>query len=99
MEDDSDAGGARPLAGDYVLTAVRRRIRPRRGRAADCPACGGYLFEDEWHLAATVAWGSLAAPETATHYVCSSNCLEAWLGCYEGIDGAPDGGGATTPRR
>ncbi len=73
----------RSLDGEFVLREVNRRVVPRGGRVADCPFCGGTLFEDGWHVAATVARDSQVAPRPATFYLCGDDCLRAWLSLYD----------------
>lgn len=73
----------RPLAGEFVLDGVQRRVVPHGGRAANCPFCGGTLFEDDWHVAATVVRDSQVAPRPATYYLCGDDCLWAWLSLYD----------------
>ncbi|MFD1515528.1 hypothetical protein [Halomarina rubra] len=68
-----------PLRGSFVLQSVDRRIVARGSRVADCPVCGRHLAEDDWHVAATVRSGSLAAPRESVHHLCDDDCLSDWL--------------------
>jgi hypothetical protein len=72
------------LAGSFVLRSVDRRVVARGAHVADCPVCGGYLYEDDWHVAATVAAGSLADPREATYHLCDDDCLAEWLALVRG---------------
>lgn len=42
----------------------------------DCPACGGLLYEDRWHVSVRVVRTDGPA---ATHHLCSQSCLHDWL--------------------
>lgn len=68
-----------PLDGSFVLRSVERRVVPRGAHVADCPVCGGYLYEDDWHVAATLVSGSLDAPRESVHHLCDDDCFEDWL--------------------
>jgi hypothetical protein len=68
------------LGGRYDLTAVSVGCDPDAETVRDCPACGGYVFDDEWHLRATVRDGHDRTRETYVY--CGGACLRAWLRCF-----------------
>jgi hypothetical protein len=65
------------LGGSHYLEAVSVGRDPDARTVRDCPACTGHLFDDKWHLVATVR--NLDTRERARHYYCSGDCLRGWL--------------------
>jgi hypothetical protein len=72
------------LGGEYELTAVSVGRTPDEGRVRDCPVCGGYVFENDWHLRATVRSGR--SPATESYVYCDASCLRAWLRPFPATD-------------
>lgn len=74
---------ATPLAlgGDRYLESVSVGRDPEASTVRDCPACGGYCYEDEWHLVATVLDRGRRRGEgsRAEFHWCSEDCLRGWL--------------------
>lgn len=79
------------LGGDRYLASVSVGRDPEATTVRDCPVCGGHLFDDEWHLIATVLDRSGARDDPgdeqdpdargsrARFYHCSAGCLRGWL--------------------
>jgi hypothetical protein len=65
------------LGGRFYLEAVSVGRRPESEAVRDCPGCGGYCCDDEWHLVATVYSGGTGTRER--HHYCSDGCLGGWL--------------------
>jgi hypothetical protein len=65
------------LGGRYALTAVSVGRDPDDATVRDCPGCGGYAFDDEWHHRATVRDGRTRDREAYVY--CSDDCLREWL--------------------
>lgn len=68
------------LGGRYDLTAVSVGRDPDDDTVRDCPGCGGRVFDDEWHLRATVRDGGGRGREEYVY--CSADCLDAWIGLF-----------------
>ncbi|MEF8885740.1 MAG: hypothetical protein V5A44_11550 [Haloarculaceae archaeon] len=68
------------LGGQYDLTAVSVGRHPDDATVRDCPGCGGYVFDDEWHLRATVRAGRRRDREAYVY--CSDECLREWLRAF-----------------
>lgn len=65
-----------PLGGRHYLAGVTvGRWPDGEGQVRDCPFCGGYAADDEFHLRARVR-----GPDgVKTYPVCGENCLSGWL--------------------
>jgi len=76
------------LGGSHYLVAVSVGRDPDDDTVRDCPACGGYCYDDEFHLVATVRdldAGGAGAPTGAEGYhFCSDGCLAGWLRTFPG---------------
>jgi len=65
------------LGGRYDLMAVSVGRDPDDETVRDCPGCGGHVFDDEWHLRATVR--DDRSRDRESYVYCGSDCLHAWL--------------------
>ena len=72
-----DLGVPRSLGGPFYLRAVTVGRDPDDETVRDCPACGGYVFDDDWHLRATVRDGRTRNRERYVY--CSPDCYRDWL--------------------
>lgn len=65
------------LGGRYDVTGVSVGRHPETETVRDCPGCGGYVFDDEWHLRATVRDGR--GRDREEYVYCGGECLREWL--------------------
>jgi hypothetical protein len=65
------------LGGRYDVTAVSVGRDPDDETVRDCPVCGGYVFDDDWHLRATVRDGT--SRDRESYVYCSPDCYRDWL--------------------
>lgn len=65
------------LGGDYYLRAVSVGREPDADTVRDCPTCGGYCYDDEFHLVATVVDVGDGTSERYHH--CDDDCLAGWI--------------------
>jgi len=63
------------LGGDRYVASVSVG-RCETDTVRDCPTCGGYLYDDEWHLRTTV---QRSGGEAAVFHHCGEDCLREWL--------------------
>ncbi len=69
----------RRLGGRRYLVEVSVGRDPDDDTVRDCPVCGGYCYDDDWHLVAAVA--ETGGPDARFHF-CSPDCLDGWLGLF-----------------
>jgi hypothetical protein len=72
-----DLGVPRSLGGPFYLRAVTVGRDPDDETVRDCPACGGLLYDDDWHLVAHVA--DVRDGAARAYHCCSPACLAGWL--------------------
>lgn len=64
------------LGGRYYVTGVSVGRDRDDGTVRDCTGCGGYVFQDDWHVAATV---TERGGGERVHRFCGDDCHRAWL--------------------
>ena len=67
----------RSLGGTHYLRAVTVGRDPEAETVRDCPACGGRVYDDEWHLVARVV--DVRDGTARSYHCCSPSCLDGWL--------------------
>ncbi len=67
----------RSLGGTHYLCAVTVGRDPGDATVRDCPACGGRVFDDDWHLVAHVS--DVRDGTRRAYHCCSADCLRGWL--------------------
>ena len=72
-----DLGVPRSLGGPFYLRAVTVGREPDDKTVRDCPACGGRVYDDDWHFVAHVA--DVRDGASSAYYCCSPDCLTGWL--------------------
>jgi len=64
------------LGGRYSVTGLSVGRTPDDPTVRDCAGCGGYVYQDDWHVAATV---TERGGSDARHRFCSDDCQRSWL--------------------
>lgn len=70
------------IGGRYYVETVSVGRDPDSATVRDCLSCGGYVFDDEWHLVATVL--DRADDARQRHVYCGDDCFRGWLRLFAG---------------